>query len=440
MMSASPLLIPKPDGLVSLGALRAMIRERSVLAAFSAFHDALGDTFRLQLPGFHPVVLVGPEANEWVLVEAREHLRWRSDTDPIAQLLRDGLLVTDGPIHDEPRAVMNPALYKPALPAYVDAMVRGTDAVVRRWDTWQRVDLLDEMRKIALLIVYDTLFMDNVSPEMDRLWDSILRLLRYISPGLWMIWANAPQRGYEAARRQVDDNLYAVLRRRRATLTDDQHDLVALLLRAGYGDDLIRDQMMTMVVAGHDTTTALLAWVWVMLGQHPDVMARAKTEIDDVLGDQPPTIDGLRRLTYLDQVIKETLRLYPPAHLGSRIATADLEYAGYPIAAGSRVIYSIYLTHRLPRLWPDPHRFDPERWANGYRPAKFTYLPFGGGPRLCIGASFGEHMAAIVLARTLQLADVTVQPGVAHLHMGATIEPRTHGSGVPAVVVPRDGR
>jgi cytochrome P450 len=400
---------PKPDGLVSLGALRAMIRERSVLAAFSAFHDALGDRFRLQLPGFHPVVLVGPEANEWVLVEAREHLLWRSENDPIARLLRHGLLVEDGPIHDEPRQVMNPALYKPALPAYVEAMVRGTDAVARRWEKWQRVDLLDEMRKMALLIVYDTLFMDDVSPEMDRLWDSVLRLLTFISPGLWMIWKNAPERGYAEARRTVDDNLYAVLRRRRATLRDDQHDLVALLLRAGYDDDLIRDQMMTMVVAGHDTTTALLAWVWVMLGQHPDVMTRVRAEIDAELGSEPPTMDGLRRLTYLDQVIKETLRLYPPAHLGSRIAATDLEFEGMPIAAGSRVIYSIYLTHRLPRLWPDPNRFDPDRWAGGFRPPKFTYLPFGGGPRLCIGASFGEHMAAIVLARTLQLAEVRTE-------------------------------
>ncbi|MFN8377748.1 MAG: cytochrome P450 [Anaerolineae bacterium] len=437
-MNAPQKLIPKPDGLVSLGALRAMIRERSVMAAFSAFHDALGDTFRLQLPGFHPVVLVGPEANEWVLVEAREHLRWRSDRDPIAQLLRNGLLVSDGPIHDDSRVVMNPALYKPALPTYVEAMVRGTDAIVTQWMKWQRVDLLDEMRKIALLIVYDTLFMDDVSPEMDRLWDAILRLLRYISPGLWMIWANAPQVGYIEARRQVDENLYAVLRRRRATLSEDQHDLIALLIRAGFDDELIRDQMMTMVVAGHDTTTALLAWTWVMLGQHPDVLARLRAEIDEVLGDTPPTMDGLRNLTYLDMVVKETLRLYPPAHLGSRIATTDLEFDSYPIPAGSRVIYSIFLTHRLPRLWDEPERFNPERFANGWRPPKFTYLPFGGGPRLCIGASFGEHMAQIVLARTLQLADVQVEPRTAHLHMGATIEPRIGGQGVPAVVQPRD--
>ena len=411
-----------------------MIRERSVLSAFTAFHAALGDTFRLQLPGFHPVVLVGPEANEWVLVTEREHLLWRSGRDPIAQLLRHGLLVADGTIHDEPRAVMNPALYKPALPAYVDAMVRSTDAIVTRWQSGQSLDLLDEMRKIALLIVYDTLFMDDVSPEMDRLWGSILRLLQYISPGLWMIWADAPQRGYDHARRELDANLYAVLRRRRATLTDDQQDLIALLIQAGYDDHLIRDQMMTMVVAGHDTTTALLAWVWAMLGQHPDVMQRLVAEVDAVLGDAPPTMDTLRQMVYLDQVIKETLRLYPPAHLGSRIADTDLDYQGHAIPAGSRVIYSIFLTHRLPRLWDEPERFNPNRFADGWRPPKFTYLPFGGGPRLCIGAAFGEHMAAIVLARTLQLATVRVRPATYHLHMGATIEPRAHGGGVLATV------
>lgn len=435
-MNAARNLIPKPDGLVSLGALRAMIRERSVMAAFTAFHAALGDVFRLQLPGFHPVVLVGPEANEWLLVEARDDLRWRSEGDPIARLLRHGLLVEDGPLHDEPRAVMNPALYRPALPGYVEAMVRGTDAVVTRWMKWERLDLLDEMRRIALLIVYDTLFMDDISPEVDRLWQSILRLLRAISPGVWMLWANAPQPGYAAARRQVDENLYAVLRRRRASLSDEQQDLVALLIRAGYDDEMIRDQMMTMVVAGHDTTTALLAWAWVMLGQHSDVLARLRAEIDDGLQNQAPTMEGLRQLTYLDQVVKETLRLYPPAHLGSRIAAADLEFNGYPIAAGTRVVYSIFLTHRLPRLWHEPERFDPDRFANGWRPPKFTYLPFGGGPRLCIGAAFGEQMAQVVLARTLQLADVQVDR-IAHIHMGATIEPRIGGRGVPAVVQPR---
>jgi cytochrome P450 len=427
-------IIPKPDGLVSLGALRAMLAERSVMAAFSAFHAQLGDVFRLTLPGFNPVVLVGPEANEWVLVKEQPHLQWRSENDPIAQLLRHGLLVEDGPIHDAPRAVMNPALYKPALPAYVEAMVRATDAVVSTWRSGQHIDLLDEMRKIALLIVYDTLFRHDVGPEVGELWASMLRLLRFISPGLWMLWAGAPQRGYEAARRQVDAQLFGVLTRRRATLSDDDLDLVALLIRAGYDDDLIRDQMMTMVVAGHDTTTALLAWVWVMLGQHPAVLARLRDEIGGVLGDDAPAMDGLRRLGYLDQVIRETLRLYPPAHLGSRIARQDLQFDGYPIPAGSRVIYSIFLTHRLPRLWDAPEEFRPDRFAGGWHPPKFTYLPFGGGPRLCIGASFGEHMAAIVLARTLQKAELAIDTGKAHLHMGATIEPRIHGHGVPAVV------
>lgn len=426
--------IPRLDGLVSLRALRAMIRERSVMAAFAAFHAALGDVFRLQLPGFQPVVLVGPEANEWVLVTAREHLRWRAERDPITRLLGHGLLVEDGPPHDEARAVMNPALHRPALPAYLDAMVRATDAIAGRWRDGQAIDLLDEMRRIALLIVHDTLFGDDLSPDIERLWGAILRLLTFISPGLWMIWAGAPQPGYAAARRRVDDYLYAVLRRRRAGLTGDQRDLTALLIRAGYSDELIRDQMMTMVVAGHDTTTALLAWTWYLLGQHPDVMARVRAEVDAVLGGEPPAVDHLQRLTALDRVLKETLRLYPPAHLGSRIATNDLEFNGYPIAAGSRVIYSIFLTHRLPRVWDEPERFNPDRFAGGWRPARFTYLPFGGGPRLCIGAAFGEQMAAVVLARALQHADLRMEPAVAHLHMGATIEPRIRGAGVPAVV------
>jgi cytochrome P450 len=417
-----PRTIPKPDGLAGLYALRRMIRQRSVLAAFEAFHEKLGNVFRLQLSGFHPVVLVGPDANRFVLVEQQEHLAWRSPTDPIARLLGHGLLVEDGPaLHDQPRAAMMPALRARMMPAYIDAMWRGTNAVLRGWQDGQTVDMLEAMRHLSLL-------------------GHTLRLMRFISPGAWMLWPGAPSPGYQKARAAYDACLHDIIARRRASYDPSQEDLLGLLIGAGYDDAMIRDEMMTMVVAGHDTTTALLAWVWVLLGQHADVLAHAQDEARTVLG--PPDLDApvpsheqVRGLAYTESLVKETLRLYPPAHLGSRIALKDLEYAGYHIPAGERVIYSIYLTQRMAEYWPEPTAFRPERFAReAARPAAFSYLPFGGGPRLCIGNHFGEQQAIMVVARVLQCFDVSVDQRRVGMHMGATIEPRQGRHGISAVV------
>jgi cytochrome P450 len=429
---SKPNTIPRPTGPQSLKALQAMLHENSVLAAFRAFHEQLGDVFRLQLPGFDPIVLVGAEANEFVLLTERARLRWRSESDPIARLLGHGLLVEDGEtLHDRPRQVMSPALHQTAIRQYLAAMQRGTDHVLERWEDGTTIDVVEAMREMSMLIVFESFFSDDLRASLDSLWNATIRLMGFISPGLWMIWANAPAAGYEEARRQLDAYLYDIIRCRRS-LDQQPDDLLGLLIRAGYDDDLIRDEMMTMVVAGHDTTTALLGWVWVLLCQHPTVMQAAADEARSVLGAYDPsvqiTMEQLNAMTLTDAIVKETLRLYPPAHLGSRIALENLHFRDYSIPAGSRVIYSIYLTHRSPAYWDHPDQFMPERWY-GSRPQRFTYLPFGGGPRICIGAQFGETQAKLVVARVLQRFSLALTGGRIHMHMGATIEPRQGRSG-----------
>lgn len=443
-MTTTRTPIPRPDGIVGLHALRRMIRERSVIAAFEAFHEKLGNVFQLQLSGFHPVVLVGPDANRFVLVEQAAQLAWRSPTDPIARLLGHGLLVEDGEkMHDEPRAVMMNALRARIMPAYIDAMWRGTNTVLRTWQPGQQVDMLEAMRHLSLLIVFDALFRHDFAPDVHALWGHTLRLMAFISPGAWMIWTGAPSPGYAKAREAYDACLHGIIARRRASYDASQDDLLGLLIGAGYDDAMIRDEMMTMVVAGHDTTTALLAWVWVMLGQHPDALSAAREEARAVLGAAdldapPPTHEQVRQLAYTESVVKETLRLFPPAHLGSRIALSDLDYQGYHIPAGTRVIYSIYLTQRMAEYWPEPLAFRPERFArDAARPTAFSYLPFGGGPRLCIGNHFGEQQAIMVIARVLQCFEVDVLKQGVVMHMGATIEPRQGKHGISAIVHPR---
>lgn len=246
---------------------------------------------------------------------------------------------------------------------------------------------------------------------------------------VWLIWPEIPRPGYRRARREVDACLHALIQERRRSPTHGEDMLSLLVAEPGIDDGLIRDQMLTMLIAGHDTCTALLSWALYLLGCHPVAMGRAHTEVD-TLGTEAWDTSKVESLPFLDGVVKETLRLYPPVHLGMRLAARDLSFHQYRIPAGSRVLYSIYLTHRRAENWPDPDRFSPGRFSDtthGSRPP-YSYIPFGGGPRNCIGASFGLHETKAVLARLLQKFEFELLPGEVRPHMGATLEPHP---GVP---------
>ncbi|MFM8321213.1 MAG: cytochrome P450, partial [Chloroflexota bacterium] len=246
----------------------------------------------------------------------------------------------------------------------------------------------------------------------------------------------APRPGYRRSLAQMDAYLYQLIADRRAALecspTALEHsaaaplpaDMLGLLIASGMEDGLIRDQLLTMLIAGHDTVTALMAWTLYLLGSHPDAYRRAQAEADAVLArGELPGYAQLNGLVYLEQVIREALRLYPPIHLGSRLAAVDLEYDGYRIPAGERVIYSIYLTQRHPDCWPDPDRFDPERHQPGHSPQPYSWLAFGGGPRNCIGAAFGQVEARLVLGYVLRNFSLRLHDRRVTPHMGATLEP-----------------
>jgi cytochrome P450 len=228
----------------------------------------------------------------------------------------------------------------------------------------------------------------------------------------------------------MDAYLYQLIALRRAHLGEPS-DLLGGLIASGMSDALIRDQLLTMLIAGHDTSTALLAWALYLLTIHPDVFQRVQAEIDRVLDSRAPTFSSANQLCLLDQVIKETLRLYPPIHLGSRIAASEIEFQDYVFPAGTRLLYSIYLTHRHKAYWPEPQRFDPGRFApeHARQRAPYSFLPFGGGPRNCIGMAFAQVESKVVLARILQNFDLRFGGGHVRPHMGATLEPR------PGVIV-----
>jgi cytochrome P450 len=424
-MEKSPHPVPTAESDTGLRVLRELAKQRSLLPALEIMHADVGNIFQITLPSFDPTVVVGPDWNRYVLVTDRSKFTWRIESDPVTKLLGHGLLVEDGQSHDDLRALMEPGLGRRQVNTQIETMVHYTDAILAEWQDGSQVDMLVEMRRIALLILMGTLFGVDFRQDMDRMWRPILRATSYISPGLWVIWPRIPRRGYKRPLQDLDQYLYQIIGLRRSR-PGNSDDWLTHLITNGLSDDLIRDQMLTMLIAGHDTSTALLAWSLYLLGRNPSALVMAQTEVDDIIGDQPPNIHNLGSLHYLDQVIKESLRLYPPIHVGNRMVDEPLEACGYAIPANTRVMYSIYLSHRDARLWPEVNCFKPERFDRARRPTQppFTYVPFGGGPRNCIGAAFAQVEAKVVLARILQSFDLTLASQKVRPHMGATLEPR----------------
>lgn len=417
--------LPVAESETGLRVLRELARQRSLLVALEIMHAEVGNIFQITLPSFDPAVVVGPDWNRFVLVTDRDKFLWRVESDPVTRLLGHGLLVEDGDSHDNLRVLMEPGLQRRRVNDQVEDMCRYTDDVLAQWQDGTQIDMLVEMRRIALLILMGTLFGVEFMQDMDRMWRPIMRAISYISPGLWVILPRIPRSGYKRPLQNLDQYLYQIISSRRAH-PGGSDDWLTQLIASGLSDDLIRDQMLTMLIAGHDTSTALLAWALFLLGRHPESLDLAQAEVDAILGQQPPRADRLKELHYLEQVIKECLRMYPPIHVGNRLADSPIQARGYSIPANTRVMYSIYLSHRDQTLWPDANCFRPERFDRSERPKQppFTYVPFGGGPRNCIGATFAQIEAKAVLARILQSFDLKLVSQKVRPYMGATLEPR----------------
>lgn len=405
--------------------LKALATQRSLLAGMEAMHKELGNIFAITMPGFKPVVLSGPDNARELLVNQRGQFKWRTENDPVTRLLRHGVLVEDGDSHDRLRSYMQPALKRSEIERYLPGMLESSDQVIQSWENGSTQDMLVEMRKLALMILMRSLFSVDIAPDLDWLWDPILRVLKYISPGIWIIKPDLPRLGYQAAIDALDDYLFAIIRERRMDKNNYADMLSDLLDKEEMDDDLIRDQMLTMLIAGHDTSTALLAWTLHLLGRHPEAMERVREEVEQVLGDEILNMESIGRMHYMEQVLKETLRLFPPIHAANRVADSDISLQGCPVSKGSRVMFSYYLTHRDEESWENAGKFEPSRFDKN-KPQKhppFSYLPFGGGPRNCIGAAFSQIEAKVVLARIVQAVDLEFVEKRVKMHMGATLEP-----------------
>jgi cytochrome P450 len=355
-------------------------------------------------------------------------------------------LTTDGEYHDRARRIMMPAFHRDQVVAATEAMIEESDHAMEGWRPGDSVDLYDWTRHLAMRIAMRALFgLDpdatgghDVAREFERGLsfhgeEFILQVLR--GPG-------SPFERIKSARRILDRLLGDEIARRRAG--DARDDVLTMLLHATdedgsrLSDEQVRDQALTMLFAGHDTTTSTVAFLFYELARHPEWRERLAAELDEVTGGAPPTGAQLfGELPLLDQAVDETLRLYPPAWVGPRRAAVDFEFAGHRVPAGIPVNYSSWASHRLPEVFEDPDEFRPERFAPDERAKlpKGAYVPFGAGPRICIGMRFGQLEVKAIASRVLARFMLDLEPGWRlQVRQMPTLSPN---GGLPVRVRPR---
>jgi cytochrome P450 len=332
------------------------------------------------------------------------------------KVLGEGLLTSEGEFHLRQRRLAQPAFHRDRISAYGRSMVEYADRVRSRWTDAQSLDVHDEMMKLTLAIVAKTLFSADVENEAAEIGEALTTAFAAFNLGILPfseLLEKLPLpyiKRFEAARARLDETIYRIIDERRAT-GEDKGDLLSMLLLAqdtegdggGMTDTQIRDESMTIFLAGHETTANALSWTWYLLSQHPEVEARFHREVD-ALGDRVPRPDDLPSLPYTRMILAESMRLYPPAWAVGRRAIKDFDAGGYTIPARSMVLMSQFIMHRDPRFHPEPERFDPERWRPeiaATRP-KFSYFPFGGGTRVCIGEQFAWMEGILILATIAQ--------------------------------------
>ncbi len=399
-----------------------LVREYDEIAHFKVAH-------------FDFYLVLTPELVREVLVtKAADFPKDKRDNDILSKFIGRGLVTTNGETHKRQRKLAQPAFHTRRIEAYADTMVDYTERLTAVWQTNDERDISEAMYELTMYIVSKTLFdtgMDDMADRADLIGQAIHDLQavtnddfqRVVQWPEWMPLAHNRQR--KAARAVLDETVNKLIAERRAGPFEDKGDLLSMFLQtqdeegAYLTDTEVRDQLVTVFVAGHETTSNALSWTLYLLTQHPEVAERLRAEVDEVLHGRVPTLTDMRQLTYTQQVIKESMRLIPPVWtLSGRQAAHDVQIGDYLIPQGSVVMVSPWAMHHNHRYFADPQRFDPERFTpeNEAEIPRYVYFPFGAGGRVCIGNSFAMMEATLILATLIQQFTFALVPG-------QTIEP-----------------
>ncbi|GAA2725453.1 MULTISPECIES: cytochrome P450 [Streptomyces] len=388
--------------------------------------------------------LFGPEANSFVFANP-QLFSWRDSFEVMLPVLGESaLLVSDGEGHRRRRHLVLPAFHRRRIEDYVRLMARNTAATVNRWETGRRIDLYRELRALIRRNTVESLYGSRLAAQNDAIGARLQIALDAtdLPLGLQLFLTRCPNpltARAKRARRWVAGRIQAEIEHRRRHLEPDGDGLGALLAaahgeRCPLDDGEIQDQVISLIVAGYETTSAAMAWVVHAALSTPGTWEQARESVTELLGDAPVTVEALEKLHYLDGVVQEALRLHPPVVVLPRVTAQDVEFAGRRLPAGTRLAISPYVTHRMSRVWTEPSRFVPERWLSGHRlhrevtPAGF--LPFGGGRHRCIGAPFATAELKTILVELLRRTDLTPAAPVTPVSIMA-MRPRR---GVPVVV------
>jgi len=366
--------------------------------------------------GGRPFYFVNDPAlvEEMLVTRGRDYIKSRG-VQRLKRLLGNGLLSSEAPLHLRQRRMIQPAFHRERIAKYGAAMVAGARGASSAWHVGNEVAIDAEMMTLTLRIAAETLFTTNVAADAHDVAAALTQAMRTFPASMTLygglldaIPFHPATRRFSDARARLDAVVYRMIEARR-TADDPGDDLLAMLLAARdddgapMSDEQIRDEAMTIFLAGHETTANALAWTWLLLAEHPAVESALHTELARVLGDRLPTADDVAALTYTRDVVAEAMRLYPPAWAIGRRAIRDTALGPWTIPAGAILITSQYVMHRDPALWGDPLAFRPERWqAEARALPKFAYFPFGGGSRLCIGEPFAWMEAVLVVATIAQ--------------------------------------
>lgn len=408
-----------------LGTLFLALR-RNPLSFLAQLSRDYGDIVHFKIGPQNIVLLNNPEMIKDVLVTQSHKFVKGRGLQLAKRLLGEGLLTSEGEFHRRQRRLAQPAFHRQRIVSYGKVMVECAARMADRWLDGATIDIAPEMSRLTLAIVGKTLFGADVESEAREIGEALtetIRVWRLSTLPYGELLEKLPlpsTRRFQAARTRLDATIYRFIEEHRAAGVD-RGDLLSMLLMAkdaeGDGgsmtDEQLRDEAMTIFLAGHETTANALTWTWYLLAQHPEAEAILQDELREVLSGRHPTVEDLPRLTYSEMVLAESMRLFPPAWIIGRRALEDFEVNSYLIPAGSLVLMSQYVMHRDPRYYPDPNRFDPLRWSTEAKAVrlKFSYFPFGGGPRVCLGESFAWMEGVLVMATLAQRWQMQLVPG-----------------------------
>ena len=420
----SNTLVPQgPRGHFLLGVMAEFNRDS--LAFIERLAHDYGDVARARFFYIWAYFLYHPQHIEQVLTtENRNFIKPRSVRSPFfCRLVGNGLLTSEGEFWRRQRRLAQPAFHRGRINTYGETMVAYAEEMVASWREGETRDIHEDMTHLTMQIVTRTLFNTDVTHDARHISDALKVIVEPFAAQATLKWIldnrlpTPANRRFHEAVRQIDEFIYRIINERRAS-REDYGDLLSMLLQAQdedgaqMTDQQLRDEAMTIFLAGYETTSLALSWAWLLLAQNAEAETKLWQELEETLGGRAPQMADMPRLRYTEMIARETMRLYPPAYIVGREAATACEIGGYSIPAGTQVFMPTWVVHRDARFFESPEEFRPERWTPAFveQLPRYAYFPFGGGPRVCIGNNFAMMEIILLLATIAQKFRLRLAP------------------------------